>query len=557
MPPNSMSTIHESSTENVYQKHSMSTASTTTQNNDDEHKELPEQMRTFSISDKKTPWTSVIVAAVLAFCSAIQFSLYFSSTWPFLQTLDPNVTEQFYGLVISAYSFGQIIGGPLFGFLSNKMRNVRIPLTICLTFSLTGNIIYIIAQMFPPRSLYLILTARLIVGIGAGNISILKSYVMMASNVADRSRAIAMVTGAIATGSMIGPGLQMAFTWSGYPGIKLMDNLLINMYTLPAVAACIINIVGLISLWLLFVERYSGLANEKTKGEVGHKKLPKPDIVAVLIVHLTLFGQRFVFTNLETLLPVISQTVFGWKKAEVLFNLGMAHSILSMVALAVNLIFVTFKMERLLNFRAGCLCAIGGLIVFHLITLDWPFLSGSLKTYSQQEYEFALLNGSEITGCNVERYNWCKDARQLNAWVFYGAYILFIGSCFPSINITLNTLFSKILGPRRISTHQGLLQTTGAVARLTGPLLISSLYTISGLRLSWTLEIILLSFVIVCWLKFYDRMVPLQIEGNRQSLKSNLVLVSPSTKSIGDKQKVDDSKRSESFFCLIVVVHGV
>ena len=79
MPPNSMSTIHESSTENVYQKHSMSTASTTTQNNDDEHKALPEQMRTFSISDKKTPWTSVIVAAVLAFCSAIQFSLYFSS----------------------------------------------------------------------------------------------------------------------------------------------------------------------------------------------------------------------------------------------------------------------------------------------------------------------------------------------------------------------------------------------------------------------------------------------------------------------------------------------
>lgn len=118
---------------------------------------------------------------------------------------------------------------------------------------------------------------------------------------------------------------------------------------------------------------------------------------------------------------------------------------------------------------------------------------------------------------------------------------MFIGSCFPSINITLNTLFSKILGPRRISTHQGLLQTTGAVARLTGPLLISSLYTISGLRLSWTLEIILLSFVIVCWLKFYDRMVPLQIEGNRQSLKSNLVLVSPSTKSIGDKQKVDDA----------------
>lgn len=102
---------------------------------------------------------------------------------------------------------------------------------------------------------------------------------MMASNVADRSRAIALVTGGIATGditdrliftktvlgSMCGPALQMAFTWIGYPGVKLAEGLLLNMYTLPAVAACLINLVGLGSLWFLFVEKYAGLASEKSE----------------------------------------------------------------------------------------------------------------------------------------------------------------------------------------------------------------------------------------------------------------------------------------------------
>lgn len=249
----------------------------------------------------------------------------------------------------------------------------------------------------------------------------------------------------------------------------------------------------------------------------------------------------------------IAQNIFALKKAEVVFYLGLAHSILSLVALCVNLVFVMFKMEKLANFRMQCMAAIIGLILFHLITFDYPFLPGSLKTYSQKgncfknyfinflwflEYDLAIGNGTEIGGCNVDRFDWCEEATPLNVWIFYGAYILLIGTCFPSINISLNTLFSKILGPRRMATAQGLLQMTGSVARLSGPLIISSLYTSFGLRLSWTLELIVLSLVVICWLKFYDRMVPLKIEG-KQSSKSNLTLVSPSIKPVDDVQKDD------------------
>lgn len=52
-----------------------------------------------------TPWTSISVIAALTMFAMVQFSIYFSSTYPFLLSLDPNVTERFYGLVVASYRF--------------------------------------------------------------------------------------------------------------------------------------------------------------------------------------------------------------------------------------------------------------------------------------------------------------------------------------------------------------------------------------------------------------------------------------------------------------------
>jgi MFS transporter, ceroid-lipofuscinosis neuronal protein 7 len=60
----------------------------------------------------------------------------------------------------------------------------------------------------------------------------------------------------------------------------------------------------------------------------------------------------------------------------------------------------------------------------------------------------------------------------VNVWVYYSAYVLFIGLAFPVLNIAMNTLFSHILGPRRQGTQQGVFQMAGSIARLLGPLAI-------------------------------------------------------------------------------------
>lgn len=72
------------------------------------------------------------------------------------------------------------------------------------------------------------------------------------------------------------------------------------------------------------------------------------------------------------------------------FYIGLAHSIVSSIALIVDIIFVAFKMEKILNFRLHCIVAVFGLIMFHLFTFNWPFLPGTLKMYTQKgkEYRF-------------------------------------------------------------------------------------------------------------------------------------------------------------------------
>uniref|UniRef100_A0A915MR86 Uncharacterized protein n=1 Tax=Meloidogyne javanica TaxID=6303 RepID=A0A915MR86_MELJA len=76
--------------------------------------------------------------------------------------------------------------------------------------------------------------------------------------------------------------------------------------------------------------------------------------------------------------------------------------------------------------------------------------------------------------------------RGLLALSTYICYIVFnLGENFPNINVTMNTLFSRIIGPRMQGTQQGILEMFGGMGRMTGPLVIGSgaenfLHAISG-----------------------------------------------------------------------------
>lgn len=77
---------------------------------------------------EKTPrttyWRSIYIASALSFTGSAQFTLYFSSLWPYLQVIDRSITESFFGYIIAVYSVGQILASPALGYLSNRMGKV-------------------------------------------------------------------------------------------------------------------------------------------------------------------------------------------------------------------------------------------------------------------------------------------------------------------------------------------------------------------------------------------------------------------------------------------------
>ncbi|KAI6189959.1 hypothetical protein M3Y97_00064600 [Aphelenchoides bicaudatus] len=482
-----------------------------------------------SSEEPSTHWGSIYVATLLSFIGSVQFNLYFSSLWPYIQILDHGTTENFFGLTVVLYSLGQIIASYFFGVWSNRLKQVRQPLCTGLCLMFFGNAIYIFMEtihLFHKR--YLLLLSRFVIGMGSANslnqkidqkvqgvtkalYSKLRSYASTASTADDRTKAISFVTAGQALGLVIGPVFQLAFTSLEYPGYRLFaSSLSLNLYTSPAYLACFMNMLGLLLLFTLFKENYAGIieddaSDDQSSASSTTSALPAYDKLASFICYLTRFTDMFVRTNLEVLGSPLAMMFFALNETQAVKTLAITQGFVGALTLLVYFFFIFFKLERFVQLRTSCIAALAALIVFHVLTFSYPFLPDHVALTSE------LNTTDDAIGCNAERFEWCYSLTTVPIWLFYGSYSLIIGLSFPLLTLTMNSLFSKILGPRRQGKQQGLLQVSSGVARMAGPLAASNLYSGFGPRPVWILEILVITVTLSTWGVFYKRMVPLKV----------------------------------------------
>lgn len=293
----------------------------------------------------KTNWRSIYIAAILSFVGSVQFSLYFSALWPYLRTLDSSATETFFGYIVAIYSVGQVLSSPTFGYWSNKIKQVKIPLYVGLFLMFVGNALYIVLELVSFPRKYLMFVGRFITGAGSGNVTLLRTYASTGSTFKDRPRAIAYVTCGQALGTTCGPLLQLVFTPLGYPGFKLFNVLSINMYTAPAYLACLMNLMGALSLKFLFTEQYAGIIEPKSNSSNADKKLPSYDMIAVLVCYAARFTQMFINTNLETIGSSFSMMMFAWTEEKAVTFTAIAQGAVGVFTLLTYLAYIIFKLE--------------------------------------------------------------------------------------------------------------------------------------------------------------------------------------------------------------------
>lgn len=72
------------------------------------------------------------------------------------------------GYVVAANPFGQMIFSPLFGWWSNKLGSIRLPLLAALAMFTIASGIYSSLELFTTCRKYWMLWARLLVGVSSG-----------------------------------------------------------------------------------------------------------------------------------------------------------------------------------------------------------------------------------------------------------------------------------------------------------------------------------------------------------------------------------------------------
>uniref|UniRef100_A0A914I8V0 Major facilitator superfamily (MFS) profile domain-containing protein n=1 Tax=Globodera rostochiensis TaxID=31243 RepID=A0A914I8V0_GLORO len=487
----------------------------------------PNGLRSKECEEPHTEWMSIILGSWLAFVSSSQYSLYFTSLWPFMKTLDPSATEASFGVVIAAYSLAQIVAAPLLGFWANRIERLRPPLVLCNVLMFVGSSLYFVVEAFPTGGqTFMLICARFVAGSGAAQISTLRAYVSAASTLEDRSRATAFVTGGVAVGLSLGPAFQIAFSWLSYPGIALIPavGLHLSMFNAPALFAACINIVNVVILEQFFHESYIGVLEKRRKQKSSAEeekqqnsvpKLPPPDGVALRLCYLLRFTQQFIITNIETIGSAFAMLMFRWGPREVVYYESLSHIARGLTALFVYVAYIVFDLGKVAKDRPVCLASLLGLLLFHLLTFSWPFLPNDVPELMMLKPDNSSTGGKDqlatMIGCDRQEHPWCDGLKQVDVRLYYALIIVVIGSAFPLINVSMNTIFSAAVGPRLQAKQQSFLMVSGGMGRMLGPILIGVLFTYFGPRLIWIVECILIIFTGVLWVVFYKRLVPLKV----------------------------------------------
>lgn len=328
----------------------------------------------------------------------------------------------FGGLLGALYSLLQFFASPLWGSFSDRVG--RRP---TLLISLTGIFISYILWIFS-GSFTLLLIARIIGGIMAGNMSVASAVVADVTTAETRSRGMAFIGIAFALGFIFGPaigGILSQFDLSNsYPELVKYG---INPFSVPAAFAAILTFFNLLFVFLKYEETLK--EENKNKRSANILKLFAPRKVRE--VNLTNFAYFFfisLFSGMEFTLTFLAQDRLNYTPLE---NAYM-------------FIFIGF-----------CIAMVQG---------------GYVRRKAQGKEKRVAIQGLVLLVPGLAILAYAKSSLVL----YFGLFFLSIGSAMTIP--TLTSLVSLFTAKDEQGENLGIFRSLGALGRVIGPVFAAVLY---------------------------------------------------------------------------------
>ncbi|XP_023609987.1 major facilitator superfamily domain-containing protein 8 isoform X4 [Myotis lucifugus] len=416
----------------------------------------------------KSRWRSIRILYLTMFLSSVGFSIVIMSIWPYLQKIDRTADTSFLGWVIASFSLGQMVASPIFGLWSNY-RPRKEPLIVSIFISVAANCLYAYVHVPASHNKYYMLVARGLVGFGAGNVAVIRSYIAGATSLQERTSSMANTSACQALGFILGPAST--------------DEIQIPQRSI--------------------------------------------DKVAVVTTNVLFFVVLFIFALFETILTPLTMDMYAWTREQAVLYDGI---ILAALGIEAVIIFMGIKsLAKKIGERAILL---GGLVIIWIgffILLPWGNQFPKIQWEDLHNHSIPNTTFGEIiitlwrspredqsegpTGCPIEQA-WCLYTPMIHLAQFLTSVVL-IGIGYPSCNVMSYTLYSKILGPKPQGVYMGWLTASGSAARILGPVFISQVYTSWGPRWAFSLVCGIVVLTITLLGVVYRRLVAFSVRHGR------------------------------------------
>ncbi|CAK1555049.1 unnamed protein product [Leptosia nina] len=433
-----------------------------------------------SAQERRERWRSIYVIYFTMFQMSLGFSIVLTGVWPYLDKLEPGASKEALGLAVGVSPLGQLVASPLLGLWANRASSARAPILVMLLVFVVASVLYANLHLTRPLAHSWMLAARALVGISSANVAVARSYLSAATKESERTRAVAGCSLAQVLGFVVGPALQAAAAPLG-PGPPYPPStdtrsfaLRLDMYTASGWINALLGIINVI-LFLPFcfkerkiAAREAMLAQGKENEKEALKEL-KPDYLSGWTLVAAFFVLVFNFVLLETLATSLTMDQFGWSKKQALEYMGALMSAGALVACAVFALIT--PLTKIFEERALLLW--GGFLLTGLASvLCIPWGPGKPPLAPVEATE----SGG---GCPAQAQPWCTTSRGLTLSQFFLGYTC-VSIGYPLGVTLIQTIFSKVLGPRPQGVWMGVLTGAGCLSRALGPVFVASVYARRG-----------------------------------------------------------------------------
>jgi len=225
-------------------------------------------------------WRSIYVIYASSFVGCLSYSLYLTSIWPYLRSLDATADKGFLGWIAMMYSLTQMIASPVIGTWANRINQVRLPILVTLIANCAGHLMYTGLGALPSgpefQRKYALMVARVIVGISGAGTALFRSYISQATTLKEKTGAQSIISACQALGLILGPAVQSGLSCLtqysfSVPAIALY----VDIFTVPGWLAFILGAVNIVLILVCFHEHNMAGLDPEVK-ENCHSDLPRP-----------------------------------------------------------------------------------------------------------------------------------------------------------------------------------------------------------------------------------------------------------------------------------------